>query len=117
MLKEMETDPELYIRRICLTNSSDNWYYRLPILASIDPERFVSSLMQQSPEHQRLIIRAFKARYEHGGLEGELASEKPWLADVRTRLLGRADRLSPMGKYRLLRLVETVITRALGTTS
>ena len=114
LLKEMETDPELYVRRICLTSSSDNWYHRIPILASIKPETFVSSLMQQSPEHQRLIIRAFKSRYEHGGLEGELASEKPWLTDVRTRLLGRADCLSPIGKYRLLKLVEANIAPALG---
>jgi hypothetical protein len=113
LLKEMESDPELYVRRICLTNSSDNWYYRIPILAAIEPERFVSSLTRQSPEHQRLIIRAFKSRYEHGGLEGELASERPWLADIYKRLLERADGLSSIGKYRLVNWVKASIVPAL----
>src|SRR5262249_34116120 len=40
LLKEMETDPHLYRRRLCLTNSDDNWYYRISILSFIDPGTF-----------------------------------------------------------------------------
>jgi hypothetical protein len=39
LLAEMETDPDLYLRHVCLTNSPDNRYHNVPVLASIDSDR------------------------------------------------------------------------------
>jgi hypothetical protein len=109
----MQTDPHLYYRRLCLTNSDDNWYYRIPILSAIDPETFVSSLLQQSPENQGLIWRTFKARYEHGDLNGDLAAEKPWLEKVREKLQQQAEGMSAMGQYLMRQRVASCITHFL----
>jgi hypothetical protein len=113
LLKEMASDPQLYFRRVCLTNSADNLYYEIPILASIDPDVFVSSLLSQHPAHQRIIMMAFKSRYAHGSLGRELAPERPWLATVCSHLVKRAHALPPIGKYRLLSEIESSMVPAL----
>jgi KAP family P-loop domain len=113
LLKEMETDPDLYLRRVCLTNSSDNLYYDVPILASIDPDKFVETLLSLHPSNQRIILRAFRGRYEFDGLGRGLASEKPWLEVVQEKLITKANTMPPIGKYRLLSGVKINITRAL----
>lgn len=109
LLKEMSDDPYLYVRRICLTNSEDNLYYRIPILSAINLDQFIEVLLQQSPQNQALILRAFKSRYEHGGLRASLAPEQRWLASVHDKLRKRLQRMSPMGKYRLSRWIESSI--------
>jgi KAP family P-loop domain len=109
LLREMEQDPDLYLRRLCFTNSPDNSYYQIPILASISPEFFVSTVLKQHPAHQRRIFVAFKARYEHGGLQGHLASERPWLAAVRDQLVEKANSLPPIGRYRLLKILNGIL--------
>lgn len=100
LLNELQTAPELYVRRLCVTSSADSIYCHVPILASIDPGRFVDLVLQQSPSRQRVILMAFKARYEHGQLKGELAAEAPWLQRVRDRLLSAATSMSHLGKHR-----------------
>jgi hypothetical protein len=109
LLKEMASDPPLYFRRLCRTNSKDNLYPDIPILASINPDLFVSSLLKQHPVHQRIILMAFKSRYGHGGLARELAPERRWLTTVRDKLAKEADALPPIGRYRLLNDIETSI--------
>jgi DNA polymerase III delta prime subunit len=46
LLKEMGADVHLFYRYLCLTNDSDNIYYRTPILASLDPDAFAVSSMR-----------------------------------------------------------------------
>jgi hypothetical protein len=72
LLSEMETDPHLFFRRVCVTNDGDNVYYRVPVLASIDPDVFVFSILKSHPAHQRTIMMALHSRYEHGRLQNEL---------------------------------------------
>jgi hypothetical protein len=105
----MAADPHLYYRRVCLTNSEDNLYYNIPILSAIKPDAFVSSVLQQSPSHQWVILKAFKLRYEHDDLKGRLAPEHPWLALVSKKLLQKAKRMPPKSKYQLTRCVELFI--------
>ena len=106
LLRELQADRDLYFRRLCVTSSDDSIYYRIPILASIDPEVFVDLVLQQSPSRQGVILMAFKGRYEHGQLKGELAVEAPWLLEVRDKLLSAAACMSQLGKYRIDRFVQ-----------
>jgi hypothetical protein len=106
LLRELRADPDLYFRRLCVTSSGDSIYYRIPILASIDPSVFVDLVLQQSPSRQRVIMMAFKGRYEHGQLKGELAAEAPWLLGVRDKLVSAATSMSQLGKYRVERFVH-----------
>ena len=114
LLEEMASDPKLFFRRLCLTDSEDNWYAKVPILSHIDPGRFVAVLLKQHPAHQRVIMSAFHSRYEHGGLQGDLAAERTWLTAVRDKLINRSFAMPAIGRFRLLENVMGNIDPALG---
>jgi hypothetical protein len=110
LLEEMETDADLYLRRLCFTQSDDNLYPRIPILSFTDPDVFVTSFLAQPPAHQRTIMRAFKTRYEGGSLDRELAPERAWLTTVRTQLLAKAEGMTGIGKYGLSEFIRMNLT-------
>lgn len=109
----MKSDPNLFFRRLNLTNSEDNIYWRVPILAFIDPEDFVDELLGLSPSLQRSALMAVKARYEHASLDGELKKEKPWLETVAVKLEDKASRMLPITELRLNKFVQWYIRGAL----
>ncbi len=109
LLEELASDPALYYRRLCVTHSDDNIYHRIPILAAIDPIVFIGRLLKQAPAQQRTILSAFKGRYEHGDLERDLASERPWLIKVRELLLKAGSMMPAIAKYRIQKNVEWYI--------
>src|SRR5262249_54857728 len=90
LLKEMEVDPQLFYRRVCPTNSPENIFYGVPLLAVIDPDVFVNDLLKLHPSDQHTIMMAIKARYEYGRLDRDLPSERPWIEAVRGNLLEKA---------------------------
>lgn len=106
LLEEMKTDVQMFYRRLCLTNNSDNIYYRTPILASLDPDAFVAALLNLHPTEQHTVMMIFKSRYEHGQLEQDLKEEKAWAEIVREKLLTHAETMTPVGKYRIRKHVE-----------
>jgi hypothetical protein len=109
LLREMEDDPSLFLRHVCLTNSPDNLYYRIPILQFIKADDFVASLLRQSADKQRFILGVLKRRYEHGDLNDSLAAEKSWLLSVHDKLLVKAKRMPTMSRYRLTHMTEQYI--------
>jgi hypothetical protein len=106
LLKELEVDVDLFFRRINITNSEDSIYYRVPLLASIDPDIFISTLLKLHPKKQRVALMALKSRYEGGRLSRELIAEKPWRQAVKDRLVEAAGSMAPIGKFRLMKNVE-----------
>lgn len=113
LLNEMGNDPELYSRRISYTNSSENIYALVPILASINPDEFVTKLLEQPPLHQKIIFEAFRMRYQYGALRNDLATEQDWLRSVHEKLLAFADSSPPFTKNRIRKLTEWNITEYL----
>lgn len=109
----MKSDPNLFYRRLNLTNSEDNIYWQVPILAFIDPNDFVDELLRLSPPLQRSALTAVKARYEHARLDRELEKERPWLESVAVKLEGEASHMSPIGKLRMNKFVRWYIKEAL----
>ncbi len=105
LMKEMERDQELFLRRLNLTNSGDNLFYDVPILAEINPEEFISVLLKQHSKDQGAILMAFRSRYEFDALNEKLADERPWLKAIRSKLLSASESMSPMAKYRISQLV------------
>ena len=105
LMKEMEADPELFFRRLNLTNSPDNIFYDIPILVAINPDEFVSTVLRQHPVAQRTILMSFKGRYEFDALNRKLADERPWLKAVRSKILSAAESMPPMAKYRISQYV------------
>ena len=109
LLTEMQEDPDLYFRRITLTNSHDNIYYQVPILAAIDIDRYLSILIDLTPRAQHTVLSAFKSRYEHGDLSGRLSPELPWLQELHKKLNSAIGSLRPTSKTRLSRYVQNYV--------
>ena len=109
LLAEMEGDPELYFRRLNYSNSDDNLYPAVPILAAIPPAAFADTFMKLPPIKQRTVLTTFKGRYERGGLSNDLATEKPWLGTLKFELTSRAAPLPRIGQERLAKMIEWYI--------
>ena len=114
LLREMETDATLFFRRITPSNQGDSRFYRVPVLAAVDPERFVASLLAQHPTNQRTIFTALKTRYEHDRLDRDLPTERPWVNEVREKLLATTDAMSPMEAYRVRAHIKWSLDPILG---
>ncbi len=101
LLKDMSEDPDRFLRRVNLISGEPNDFYNVPILAAIDANSFVEVLLNHHPSRQRTVLNALKARYEHGSLDRELAAERPWVCEVRNRLLAASEGMSVVTKYRI----------------
>ncbi|WP_170113410.1 P-loop NTPase fold protein [Ahniella affigens] len=117
LLANMANDVSLFTRRICLTNHDDNEFYDIPVLASLDPQRFTEKLLDLHPQEQRAAIFALQLRYERGRIDGELAAEREWAAKVRELLLDASNRMTPVSKVILQALVAFGLEEALGIQS
>ena len=106
LLQEMESDPQLFYRRLNYTNSDDNRFARVPVLASIDADAFAASFLRLPSLAQRTVLSAIKGRYESGMLSRELSSEKPWLAAVKDSLIKASVDLPQIGKHRAAKMIE-----------
>jgi hypothetical protein len=105
LLVEMQQDPDLFFRRLNVTNSEDNTFYRIPILAALNPDEFVAALLGLHPSSQRTILLALNVRYEHGQLDRDLPSERPWIETVRAKLVEVSASATPIVRYRLTHLI------------
>lgn len=114
LLANMADDPSLFLRRVCLTNHDENEFYDVPVLASLDPQRFVDVLLALHPRRQRTAMLALKSRYEHGRIDGDLAAERDWATSVRNLLHAAGDRMAPVSKQRLQALVTHGLDKVLG---
>jgi hypothetical protein len=97
--------PEKFIVQV-ISYGSDNIYRRLPVLKHINVSTFVEGLLSLNAAEQRRIMASLKDRYDHNMLTRELASELPWLNQLREELLSSARAINGIGKWRLSKLVE-----------
>lgn len=114
LLANMVEDPSLFLSRICMTNHGENEFYNVPVLASLEPQRFVDKLLDLHPQRQRIALLALKSRYEHGRLDRDLAAEREWATNVRNLLLSASQGRSPIAKERLRVLVTYGLDKVLG---
>lgn len=114
LLANMRDDPSLFLRRICLTNHEDNEFYDIPVLASLDPARFVKVFLELHPRGQRNAMVALKARYEHGRVDHDLVDERPWAIKVRNQIQAASEAMPPIPKDRLRRLLAHALDGVLG---
>jgi hypothetical protein len=101
LLTDMTVDPNKYVEQVAYTNKGNNAYVYVPLLATLEPDVFVNTVLQQSPASQRTIMAAFKARYDAGGLTNQLAPERKWLKDVRDHFRKMTSTMPPLSRYRI----------------
>lgn len=101
LVELMQTDIQLFYRRLCLTNSSDSLYYDTPLLNSVSVETFLKRLLTLHPSDQHAVFMMFKSRYDHNRLTGDLADERSWAEAIKTELLKTAETSAPITAMRL----------------
>jgi hypothetical protein len=114
LLANMRDDPSLFLRRVCLTNHEDNKFYDIPVLASLDPAKFVAVFLGLHPHGQRNAMIALETRYEHGRIDKDLLDERPWAIEVRNQIQAASEAMPPIPKDRLRRLLAHALDGVLG---
>jgi hypothetical protein len=69
--------------KVALQNGVHNPYYRIPVLATIDPAKFVQTWLAMKPAAQKSLAVALDGRYHTDMLYGDLKDELPWLRQVK----------------------------------
>jgi len=118
LLSLIDTDADLFYRRIVLNNDVENKYYKTAILHLIQPGDFVRTLLATAPESRRTVAYALKERYSVDQFNIELLPELSWLTEVVTLLHQeisiRAGKISSMS---LQWLVDPYINNAISQLS
>jgi len=114
LLVNMRDNPSLFLRRVCLTNHEDSKFYDIPVLASLDPARFVAVFLGLQPSGQRNAMIALKARYEHGRIDRDLLDERRWAIEVRNQIQVASEAMPPIPKDRLRQLLAHALDGLLG---
>ncbi len=114
LLELMVSDNRLFYRLVCLSNSEDNKYYRIPIFKYIKPETFVESMVRISPKDRRRLGDVFKSRYEHLEINKSLVDELDWLKLVRTLLENEVENLKgTISGYVFQAIIDAGLTPAI----
>jgi hypothetical protein len=108
LLVEMRDDVELFVRRVCVTNSEDNLYHSVPLLAALAPSEFVGEFLELTPGAQRRVMLGLEARYELGKLQSRLAPEVVWITAVLNLVEKAAAQARPVTKERLDTFVRVI---------
>ncbi|MDX8392568.1 MAG: hypothetical protein R8K53_08405, partial [Mariprofundaceae bacterium] len=86
LLKLMVSDNRLFYRLVCLTNSEDNKYYRIPIFKYIKSKKFVESMIHIPAKDRYRLGEMFKSRYENHEFNKSLVDDLEWLKSVKELL-------------------------------
>ena len=105
LVSELSKQPSKFAAKV-VSYGGDAEYYRLPLLKHIEVGKFVDAVIGLPAVEQRRVMSSLKARYDHRMLAEELASELPWLVQLREEMLRRAHAMQGISKWRLIKLVE-----------
>jgi hypothetical protein len=115
LLDIMANDQMKFFRTLCLNSDEESIYYDAPVLAAINANEFVQAILNLSPTSQGTVFSVFKARYEHGLLDGSLKEEKEWLMKIKQVFERRLKRCRPLSKYRIQTFIRGTIDPYIST--
>jgi GTPase SAR1 family protein len=108
----MQNDTWRFYTMICISNSSAQIYYNIPILKHIEPSVFVEKLLEMKSHDKQHVGWALTKRYEFDEINKELSSELDWLKSVKDLLSQEANRKKgKISGYSLELLIETYFTK------
>jgi hypothetical protein len=82
ILDDMKNNRDVF-SKVALQNGVHNPYYRIPVLATIEPNKFVETWLAMKPAAQKSLAVALDGRYHTDMLYGDLKDELPWLRQVK----------------------------------
>ncbi|MBB2143956.1 hypothetical protein GM921_00535 [Pedobacter sp. LMG 31464] len=113
----MQTNLQLFVQQVTVTNFSQSVYYDTPIFIHIEPQKFSDLIWQTSNAARVEIGEAFSRRYIHQ-FKAQLLPELEWLIKVKELL---AKKIIPLKKgllrHNLKYFVNTHLTEAISCLS
>ncbi|MFZ5442306.1 MAG: P-loop NTPase fold protein [Myxococcota bacterium] len=82
LIRQMSLDVRGFQRSLVRTNSGENLYADVPILAFCKPSEFIEALASASPESLQMVGWVMRERYRHYNFLPPLQAELPWLKEV-----------------------------------
>lgn len=114
LLKYISEDPQLFYRRVCLSNHEDNLYYEIPIFHYIKPEEFVSAFVSVPTDSKNTVCYAIGERYKFSQFNKSLKIEMEWLEAVVKLLEEQAQlRSGKISGYQLNSMITTYFLEAI----
>lgn len=113
LLELMSRDPQAFLQKVCWTdNQTRNDFWRVPILATLDPSTFLDAVMALEPEGRHTVFIALQGRYERDNLDRYLEAERNWLLQLYALLMRRADETNGIARWRLQRYAQSYLSVA-----
>lgn len=118
LLELIQSDPQLFYRKIAHCNHKDNIFCEIPIFQYINPSDFTIAFINSTPESKRTVCYAFAERYKFKTFNESLKPELAWLQAV-TNLLEDNIQLSSgkISGYQLRSMVNTYFKEAINALS
>lgn len=109
LLAQMQSDIRSFQRALTMTNSGENIFVEVPILAFCKPSDFIEMVSKASPEALRTIAWVMRERYRHSMFLVPLFDEVPWLKDVLPMIKGLAEtRIGKRSKFHLDNIADSI---------
>ncbi|WP_414625178.1 P-loop NTPase fold protein [Calothrix sp. CCY 0018] len=110
----MQDDVWKFYTMICISNSQEQKYSKIPILKYIEPSVFVEKLLSMKFDDKQCVGGALTERYKFSNTNEKLLSELDWLQSIRDLLLKEADtRKGKISGYRLELLTKEYFNQAI----
>lgn len=113
LLSKLELGSDDFLLDLAHNNVRVSKYCDRPILAAIDPQRFVDTVMKLPGKYQRLALNTLNERYRFLDVNSPLADEMPWLVAVRDLLRARVSAAGPVTTARLGYLIDKYVDQSL----
>lgn len=113
LLTKLASGSDDFLLDLAQNNVRASRYSDRPILAAIEPSRFVEKIMGLTGAQQRLALNTLNERYRFINETTPLADEMPWLGEVRDLLRKEVEAAGPVTAARVGYLIEKYLDSAL----
>lgn len=108
LIEKLSSDPDGFLFDLVINDVRAGPYWEEPVLAYLQPSKFVEAVYNAAPEIQSRAIETLHSRHTMGPIPS-LRPELAWIAEVKTELEALSKTAKPMTRYRL----QTLISRNL----
>ena len=110
ILRQLKEDQASIFKTISPTNSGSNTLAHVPILNHIPVNSFLDAWLSGPRSGWRQTTMALDNRYEHGQLDRNLSTERPWLIDLEREMNARIDKETGLDAFRLKRIKPKIFS-------
>ncbi|HAH6968180.1 TPA: hypothetical protein HIB46_003829 [Escherichia coli] len=110
ILRQLKEDQASIFKTISPTNSGSNTLAHVPILNHIPVNSFLDAWLSGPRSGWRQTTMALDNRYEHGQLDRNLSTERPWLIDLDREMNARIDKETGLDAFRLKRIKPKIFS-------